>query len=282
MAFMDFLKKTKKQASGNLDVPPPPPLPNAGSSFGDFPPLDSAPPPTLPSAPQGKQMPSDFGAPPYPMPPKMADSDLLDMADKDLFGQNFDAGEKEASQQDIGLSVPPAMPSRDELGLDQQDEGMSEAPAQMEMPPAAAIGSQNMQAQPLSQMPYLEKASEKQEAANTESSLQESADDLEPPPTPMSKIRLRDTFFDREYKEAETDAKRGYGGGPLFVTMNDFRDILEKTDQMKSKLKEAGDTLDRMSNIHLSMNDEFAKWRLEAADLQKRFLLMDKKIFELG
>jgi len=40
MAFLGFLKKTNKGVSnqGELDLPPPPPLPEHGDSFPDMPP----------------------------------------------------------------------------------------------------------------------------------------------------------------------------------------------------------------------------------------------------
>ncbi len=120
-----------------------------------------------------------------------------------------------------------------------------------------------------------------QNAKNINQSEMEIDDELEAPPTPTQKIKPNYEMFGREIREAQTQSKRRVPSGPLFVTMSEFKEVLEKSDFVKAKLKEASDTLDRVGNIESSINEQYDKWRRDIAELQKKFLLVDKKIFEL-
>jgi len=319
MAFMDFLKKTKKDmpTDNTLDIPPPPPLPG-GDAFDDFPSLDDNNDNigNNNNIQQKNQSNIDmdsnnFGAPPYPQPPRMAN--IGNGSSQNKLGIKF------PKPQDFGFDSPPGLKSREELGLelgndevDSMFSGFSDDNNQeMSMPPKAPsasgnsdINNQKMQmpnidddndmrdeetgailssrAMPRTPAPALSPVPKMQMSSPVQQTSQEPSDDeLEAPPVPAKNYGSGYQMFDSEYKQAEAERKTTNKKGPLFVTMTEFRDVLEKNDFVKVKLKEANDTIERVSSIESSINIEYEKWRRSIADLQKMFLLVDKKVFEL-
>lgn len=310
MAFMDFLKKTKKDIPGDnaLDVPPPPPLPG-GDAFDDFPSLDDDNENHLQMNNRSNQnIPdNDFGAPPYPQPPKMARINNNSAPQQQ--------GIKFPKPQDFGLDSHPGLKSREELGLnsaDDEDKMFSDNSSnedneqEMSMPPKApsadysskiqmpdldndmrdeetgAILSSKAMPKAPAQIPAPSSAPKIQTSSILQQQTQEPSDDeLEAPPVPAKNYGSGYQIFDSEYKQAEAERRTVNKGGPLFVTMTEFRDVLEKNDFVKVKLKEANDTIERVTSIESSINIEYEKWRRNIADLQKMFLLVDKKVFEL-
>lgn len=319
MAFMNFLKKTKKDmpTDNTLDVPPPPPLPG-GDTFDGFPSLDDDDNAESNNNIQQKNQnnmdmnSNNFGAPPYPQPPRMAN-----------IGDNSSQNKsriKFPKPQDFGLDSPPGLKSREELGLesgnDEDDSMFSDSSddnnnQEMSMPPKAPSASKNMdiqtqkmqipsiddnndmrdeetgailssRAMPRTPAPALSPVPKMQVSSPVQQTFQEPSDDeLEAPPVPAKNYGSGYQMFDSEYKQAEAERKTTNKKGPLFVTMTEFRDVLEKNDFVKVKLKEANDTIERVSSIENSINTEYEKWRRSIADLQKMFLLVDKKVFEL-
>jgi hypothetical protein len=311
MAFMDFLKKTKKDVpslGGDINVPPPPPFPSQGNDFPEFAP--SFTPPAGPQqAPRGPPQTPDFPeAPPFGSEPFGQTQSQTQRAQdapqftppqqgqaNDMLGQPFlgpkpETPKAEMPKQDesefMKVEVSPPIKSPEELGLGQAENAGDEekdfgpfpgfdrpqSPAMPEMPPQKPAPVPGPMAPP----PAVPQPAPPQQQAEPPE------EELEPPPRPMPRIRPKYDFFSREIREAEAESRRKPAASPIFVTMDDFRELLDKSDFVKTKAKESLDTLERISNIGSGMNLEYEKWRKGIAELQKRFLLVDKKIFELG
>ena len=292
MAFLGVLKKTNKGVSnqGELDLPPPPPLPEHGDSFPDMPPaarqaskgMQAMPPqrdfPPLGPPPGG--YPDEAGAPPYAQPPRMADRDIM--------GKPF-SPEIDLPPDNFQFDSAPGLKSREELGLEPEKDDWTSDSAQIQEPPQikGMLPEQEMEleappraASGPEKSPYVPEPIDSSDNAFFGQESQDS--ELEPPPRPAAPAASSADFFAAERTDMEEGRRKRQARGPLFITMTDYKDILEKNEFVKSKLKEAGDTIERVTGIEANMDREFESWRRNIADLQKRFLLVDKKIFEFN
>jgi hypothetical protein len=66
---------------------------------------------------------------------------------------------------------------------------------------------------------------------------------------------------------------------PIFVRYKYYKAMLDEVGQLKIILKEAEDTLDRMEDFKEDEDKEFAKWRRELDDLQRKLIYVDKTLF---
>jgi len=66
---------------------------------------------------------------------------------------------------------------------------------------------------------------------------------------------------------------------PLFVRYRYYKAMLDEVGQLKIILKEAEDTLDRMEDFKEDEDKEFAKWRRELDDIQRKLIYVDKTLF---
>ena len=67
---------------------------------------------------------------------------------------------------------------------------------------------------------------------------------------------------------------------PLYVMVDNYREIMEGTNQVRSHLKEANDVIVRLGELKNEEDKEFEKWRLELEDMQRKLMYVDKVIFE--
>ncbi|NQV08744.1 hypothetical protein HQ529_02735 [Candidatus Woesearchaeota archaeon] len=114
--------------------------------------------------------------------------------------------------------------------------------------------------------------------------VKDHTDELEPPPLPPKRTSVESKpkhvdIFKKEYKQALQDK---ITRGPIYITVHHFRRINEKTNDIKKNVKEAEDTLSRLIDIEGYKNVEFEKWNKILKELQRKFILIDKKLFELN
>jgi hypothetical protein len=67
---------------------------------------------------------------------------------------------------------------------------------------------------------------------------------------------------------------------PIFVRVDDYREILEGMTRIRNNLKEATDLVLRLNELKNEEDKEFDKWRLELEDVQRKLMYVDKIIFE--
>lgn len=67
---------------------------------------------------------------------------------------------------------------------------------------------------------------------------------------------------------------------PLFVAVDDYREILGATSQMKSHLKECEEILKRLNEVKAEEDKEYEKWKSMLLDIYRKVGYVDKLCFE--
>jgi len=67
---------------------------------------------------------------------------------------------------------------------------------------------------------------------------------------------------------------------PIFVRVDDYREIIDGTGRIRNNLKEATDIVLRMGELKNEQDKEFERWRLQLEDVQRKLMYVDKVIFE--
>ncbi|MFH0979093.1 MAG: hypothetical protein V1837_07380 [Candidatus Woesearchaeota archaeon] len=63
---------------------------------------------------------------------------------------------------------------------------------------------------------------------------------------------------------------------PLFVRVDDYREIIDGAAEIRNNLKEASDIVVRMNELKNEEDKEFEKWRLELEDMQRKLMYVDR------
>jgi hypothetical protein len=74
--------------------------------------------------------------------------------------------------------------------------------------------------------------------------------------------------------------KRPEPRGPIYVPVEDYKAVLDGTEQVRGDLKEATEVLGRLNELKNEEDKEFEKWRSELEDIQRKLTYVDKIIFE--
>lgn len=222
MAFMNFLKKSKKKEEipkkTVLDAPPPPPIPEI-------------------SREQTKPIPES---------------------------------EKEKMQAPLiephEPSIPPTEPEPIEIPKPKEKKEVSVPPEHEIISPPETLHGYPPVHEPEIKMPEPE---------------------MEPPPSPPKKVHVEKPMpkvdvFRKEYSEALLERKKSKPTGPIYINLHQFRRVTEKTKDIKTKIKEGDDTLFRLIDIGKNKDIEFDKLSKVLRELQRKFIFIDKKLFELN
>jgi hypothetical protein len=67
---------------------------------------------------------------------------------------------------------------------------------------------------------------------------------------------------------------------PVFVKINDYKDILDIVDVMKQKLKETKVSLERIKSLKQEEDQEIIDWEKNIAEITKRLSYIDAAFFE--
>ncbi|MDP7263184.1 MAG: hypothetical protein QGI38_01515 [Candidatus Woesearchaeota archaeon] len=99
---------------------------------------------------------------------------------------------------------------------------------------------------------------------------------MKPEITPYERLEKAAVREEREvltHKEAK---------GPVFIRVERFRNVLNGISTIKSNLKAADRSLLNLNEIDESREKEFEKWKNAIADMQKKFIFIDKTLFKEG
>ena len=67
---------------------------------------------------------------------------------------------------------------------------------------------------------------------------------------------------------------------PVFVKINDYKEILDIVDVMKQKLKETRMSLDRLKELKLKENQELEDWDKNVGEISRRLSFIDSAFFD--
>lgn len=66
---------------------------------------------------------------------------------------------------------------------------------------------------------------------------------------------------------------------PLFIDVNDFKEILEELGMMRTILKEADDAGSRTEDFAIDEDKELRKWQNSIKDIQRKLIYCEKTLF---
>jgi len=69
-------------------------------------------------------------------------------------------------------------------------------------------------------------------------------------------------------------------GMPVFVKIDEYKDILEIIGLIKSKLEQARDTLNKIVEIKNQEDNELVTWQNDLDEVEKKIALIDGTLFE--
>jgi len=67
---------------------------------------------------------------------------------------------------------------------------------------------------------------------------------------------------------------------PVFVKINDYKDVLDVVDVMKQKLKETTQTLDKIKQLKAEEDKELQEWEKNVTEISRRLAFIDSAFFE--
>ncbi|HYD03952.1 MAG TPA: hypothetical protein VEC16_06680 [Alphaproteobacteria bacterium] len=67
---------------------------------------------------------------------------------------------------------------------------------------------------------------------------------------------------------------------PVFVKINDYKEVLNVVDVMKQKLKETTQTLERIKQLKTEEDKELAEWDRNISEISRRIAFIDSAFFE--
>jgi len=69
-------------------------------------------------------------------------------------------------------------------------------------------------------------------------------------------------------------------GVPVFVKIDEYKDILEIVGLIKSKLEQARDILNKIIEIKNQEDNELKTWQTDLDEVEKKIALIDGALFE--
>lgn len=73
---------------------------------------------------------------------------------------------------------------------------------------------------------------------------------------------------------------RDHKGMPVFVKVDEYREILDVLDMIKGRIKEIRETLGSISSLRNEEDSELAMWNSTINDIEKKVESIDKIMFE--
>jgi CRISPR/Cas system CSM-associated protein Csm4 (group 5 of RAMP superfamily) len=67
---------------------------------------------------------------------------------------------------------------------------------------------------------------------------------------------------------------------PVFVKINDYKEILDIVDVMKQKLNETRKSITKINQLKEQENQEIDQWEKNVAEITKRLSFIDSAFFE--
>ena len=69
-------------------------------------------------------------------------------------------------------------------------------------------------------------------------------------------------------------------GAPVFVRIDEYKDVLEIVGLIKDKLNEARDTLGRINELKNNEDSELDMWETALEEIEKKVEQIDNELFE--
>ena len=69
-------------------------------------------------------------------------------------------------------------------------------------------------------------------------------------------------------------------GAPVFVRIDEYKDVLEIMGLIKDKLNEARDTLGKINELKNEEDSELEIWNTTLEEIEKKVEQIDKELFE--
>ena len=67
---------------------------------------------------------------------------------------------------------------------------------------------------------------------------------------------------------------------PIYVRIEDYRDVLDVVNMIKSKLKEARETVDKIQELKNDEDAELERWEAGLESVERKVDFIDKSLFE--
>jgi hypothetical protein len=67
---------------------------------------------------------------------------------------------------------------------------------------------------------------------------------------------------------------------PVFVKINDYKEVLNVVDVMKQKLKETTGTLEKIKQLKSDEDKELQEWEKNVTEISRRLSFIDSAFFE--
>lgn len=67
---------------------------------------------------------------------------------------------------------------------------------------------------------------------------------------------------------------------PVFVKINDYKEVLNIVDVMKQKLKETSKTLEKIKVLKAEEDKELQEWEKSITEISRRLAFVDSAFFE--
>ncbi len=67
---------------------------------------------------------------------------------------------------------------------------------------------------------------------------------------------------------------------PVFVKINDYKEVLNVVDVMKQKLKETTQTLNKIKDLKSEEDKELQEWEKNVTEISRRLAFIDSAFFE--
>ena len=74
--------------------------------------------------------------------------------------------------------------------------------------------------------------------------------------------------------------KEQRSGMPVFIKVNEYKEILDVLDMTKSKIKEIRETIDALNTLRNEEDVELDMWKSSINEIEKKIDLVDKILFE--
>lgn len=67
---------------------------------------------------------------------------------------------------------------------------------------------------------------------------------------------------------------------PVFVKINDYKEVLDIVDVMKQKLKETSQALEHLKELKTEEDRELQEWEKSITEISRRLAFIDSAFFE--
>ncbi len=85
-----------------------------------------------------------------------------------------------------------------------------------------------------------------------------------------------------KFKKTPTESivEQGLHNKPIFVEIDDYKEALEKIENIKNKIKDAEQVLDEITRLKQEEDHQLESWRRDIENIKEKLLDVDQKLFE--